>query len=123
MTDELITFETAKLAHQADFDIPCHNTFDIIDGRLYSNMNSIGGMVDTYNRPTQSLLQRWIRETHNIHVYVTRTRSRTKYSWVICNTTPISFGRKWNTYEASLEEALQEALQLIINSKSSDNLS
>ena len=116
MTDELITFTTSKLANQAGFDVPCHNTFDVIDGKLYTNMNSVGGMVDTYNRPTQSLLQRWIRETHNIHMYVTRTRSRTKYSGVMCKKDSADcFIPKWKTYESALEDMLQKALLIIIN--------
>ncbi len=130
MTDELISFATSKLANQAGFDIPCYNTFDVIDGRLYSNMNSIGGMVDTYNRPTQSLLQRWLREVHQVYVEAT---SRL-YNDVIVHIWDIYWDKipkdevtddeiPHATYELALEAALQEALKLLINTKQDDNIS
>jgi len=126
MTDELITFTTSKLANQAGFDVPCYNTFDVIDGRLYSNMNSVGGMVDTYNRPTQSLLQRWMREKYSLNVEATsRVNSQDGlivYTWdiywkgipkeLLNDDEPV-----FKTYELALEEALQEALRLIIKYK------
>lgn len=34
-------------------------------------MNLQAGWISTYFAPTQSLLQKWLREKHKIHIYVT----------------------------------------------------
>lgn len=117
MIEELINYKTARLARQAGFDISCQNTFDVIDNKVFTNMSSMGGMIDTCQRPTQSLLQRWIREVYEIHMYPTRCKSKTKYSWVIFEDDRVSHGEKWKTYELALEQALQKALTIIINRK------
>ena len=76
MKEQLISFGTAKLAKEKSFDSGCDWIFDetetishhlLIHRRKYSNTPA-----DTYNTglPTQSLLQRWLREVHEIQVSI-----------------------------------------------------
>ena len=114
MEEQLISFETAKLAKEKGFNEKC--IFHYLDsGELYAydsgnrsariNNNSI------IYTPTQSLLQKWIREVHNIDIWVERYLREGDY---FCKST--SFYDNQNphkTYEEALEAGLIEALKLI----------
>ena len=74
MQETLVTFETAKLAKEKNFNIPCDARWWMEFG---SWRESKQGAVKCKNseeysisRPTQSLLQKWLREVHNIHLMV-----------------------------------------------------
>jgi hypothetical protein len=141
ITEELITYKTAQLAKQAGFDAPCFYYYyanqilqepylengsstdcdfrvdltDLLDNRnckSYENSNN-----EIISAPSQSLLQRWLREVYEIHMYPTRCKFKTKYSWIIFEDNKVLQGEKWKTYELALEQALQEALTIIINRK------
>ena len=71
MKEQLISFETAKLAKKKGFSGICPNWFN--------NAGVEQGLVDTVAmenletviyRPTQSLLQKWLWDTHTIWVGV-----------------------------------------------------
>ena len=86
MKEQLISFETAKLAKEKGFNIEVKTYFDIkkfgdkpceFYGRL--NANDYNSWDDKLKKninagyisaPTQSLLQKWFREVHNCHVEV-----------------------------------------------------
>lgn len=63
MEDTLITFETAELAKEKGFNIPCKHLYDIKTGE-YSDGYIFG---DVILAPTQSLLQKWLRDKYNWH--------------------------------------------------------
>ena len=115
MKDELITFETAKLAKEKGFE---HNYC------LTGTYNSIGNLLVNKNvhyfkegvaALSQSLLQRWLREKHDIFLYIVRD-SDLMISYIINDEYCYDTG-PWNgnfkTYEEALEEGLQTALKLI----------
>jgi hypothetical protein len=130
MTDQLISFETAKLAKEKGFDIPVNYMYleryslgyskpQILlscardDGDSDYNWNSRVG----YSAPTQSLLQKWLREVNNFDVQVVRVqwRHHNPYFWEH-NDESESYSqskRGWRTYEEALKAGLQEALKLI----------
>ena len=75
-----------------------------------------------YHFPTQSVAQKWLRETKNLHISI--IRNACGYSYDICkadNGTHIAEGvfkgpndgGEWDTYEAALEAGIFEALKLI----------
>jgi len=67
MEERLISFETAKLAKEKGFEIKCnHYYFD--DGKLIQHRTSIED--NEYYTPTQSLLQKWLREKQSLFVFV-----------------------------------------------------
>jgi hypothetical protein len=122
MTDQLISLETAKLAKEKGFA----NEFDWLSQGSF---------------PTQSLLQKWLRETYglsvevNFNIYLAERMNGWYWRIVftkhyiksftnlnIVNNTCCYIGSKANSkdlftpyseYEEALEVALQEALKLI----------
>ena len=134
MLEELVTFETAKLATKKGFGNFCEEMFDK-SGKPYSQRFLYKSAIPTgYNRPTQSLLQKWLREVHNIYVSSLPYQDYSDnwkpidlmyyYSVIdlnkfikqdINNGTIGELGSDINfkTYEEALEIGLQQALQLI----------
>tara|TARA_R110000796_G_scaffold249652_2_gene377699 strand:- start:542 stop:982 length:441 start_codon:yes stop_codon:yes gene_type:complete len=146
MKEQLITFETTNLAKEKGFNIPCNfyiytpknlellnknresvtgnkNTFK--ENHIFTQRNKYhkGREVDrnkystTISVPSQSLLQKWLREVHKIDVV--RISPLNVYSFYLAKHNKIHevngeilflFG---DTYEEALEKGLQEALSLI----------
>mgnify|MGYP001275666534 CR=1 FL=1 len=142
MQEELVTLETAKLAKEKGFDVPVWDYFQVTCSKqpsechrpTKSNWNTYNE-YEVYSRPSQSLLQRWLREVHNIRVLVdfeTIDDSTTDYTYKIVRDIPEGKGRKkdtwdfyettysfnqgggwYKTYEEALEIGLQESLKQI----------
>jgi len=74
MKDELVSFEVAKLAKEKGFNIPCRSKYTVMKTKRKFTTNSMLSRVSTkdnvYAVPTLSLLQRWLREKHNIHIHL-----------------------------------------------------
>ncbi|MCI4437670.1 MAG: hypothetical protein JHC33_12760 [Ignisphaera sp.] len=158
MEEQLITFETAKLAKEKGFrmfkdsfkstlidsrnyDVQRYSFYRVIKEEQMLNLNvgtnssNINGLLESYDdkdfivqknyfAPTQSLLQKWLREVHNIDVFINRDGMFRKESYCIFihdNIKDISRLRPLDndvfsgyfTYEEALEVGLQEALKLI----------
>lgn len=124
MVEKIIELETAKLAKEKGFNIPVWDFFD--ENREEENV--IGWIGDSFEeklefakefveywRPTQSLLQKWLREVHHIDVWVVPSKNLDEelcYSYLI-DTLNYTDSEDYTTYEEALEEGLQEALKLI----------
>ena len=133
MIEQLISFETAKFAKEKGFKIPTevmykgneksyrhNNEWGIDEKRLdgkfpYTNQQ-------WYSIPTQSVLQKWLREVHNIHfeikpIFDVKDNLKPYHISVIKNPSGKDFEYKivgsLDTYEEALEIGLQEALKLI----------
>lgn len=126
MQETLITLETAKLAKEKGFNIPVRSMY--LEEKLYIDTNSKGNyndvkwvrtwrnspVDDTVSAPTQSLLQAWLRDVHNIEIAVQwfdncyiKAVAKKPFK---ANTYRVE---GIDTYEEALELALQEALTLI----------
>lgn len=117
MKDELVGIEVARLAKEKGFNIPqvkgyyTHGDTQLVlwvDSEDYNNQKDFLGYA-----PTQSLLQRWLREVHNIHIEASLSWGL-KYFFKVYQ----GIADKYTTedslsYEEGLETALQEALKLI----------
>ena len=118
MEDTLIKYNTAVLAKEKGFGENC-NAWYFIDSELIIEKCShdqfgIGGFL----APTQSLLAKWLREKHGIHVEVTFDAwNNEKYEVSICQkgNKDLDFDVMGNfdTFEQAYEKGLQEALKLI----------
>jgi hypothetical protein len=138
MKEILISFETAKLAKEKGFESGSANHYEK-DGQIqftrgvYSN----GFIEDNdilFEAPTQSLLQKWLRDKHDIDVQSKfnnslfrslykngHNKESLNYHWFITtniNSDDLFFeefsGNETSlTYEESLENGLTEALKLI----------
>ena len=108
MKEQLISFETAKLAKEKGFNLRCQ----------YGCMiGSSDVLVETKNHqlkfsvPTQSLLQKWLRESKNLDMRIYRD-----YQFLIKNKNEESKyydSVEYGSYEEALEKGLQKALKLI----------
>jgi hypothetical protein len=148
MKEQLITFETAKLAKEKGFDerVP-YGYLDLEDGHkklgeirllpVFDNIMKNSETNNFFTAPTQSLLLKWLREVHEIHIDITPTiieynnsKDSIGYTHKIVKleiylkngkTYGLSSKEKGiitnNTYsdiyEEALEVGLQEALKLI----------
>jgi len=112
MTDQLILFKTAVLAKEKGFREITKNGY-CNDG--YKSQSNIYPLID-YFAPTQSLLQKWLREKHNLNL-VTKKMIYEKWKCFLETITKDSINTWWSpdkdTYEEALEQGLLEALKLI----------
>ncbi|MBR3565328.1 MAG: hypothetical protein IKN91_03235 [Paludibacteraceae bacterium] len=133
--EQYIEYETARLAKQAGFDWKCTQCYynGEFDNDYYDSYNFNGSCLYQISAPTQSVLQRWLREEKGYHIYISHTYTaidcQVKSVWEILyekmsflkpNSILIledDLGRSlaFDTYEAALEAGLKECLSLIIN--------
>ena len=110
MKDELITLETFKLAKEKGFDLKICDCGGFPD--CICDQDKIA--------PTQSLLQRWLREEYFIHA--SSHCNHSGWFWDIEKTNGTSLvvfelqdnmSGHFNTYEQALEAGLLEALKIV----------
>lgn len=127
MKEDLITYKTAVLAKEKGFD--WHTLYFREDNKIYShvgydNFNAPEWGSNKYSAPTQALLQKWLREVHNIDVWAQPYVNTTKQNELIIPDETYSFyvfkdgvfkrdqGNHLD-FESALEAGLIEALKLI----------
>lgn len=136
MKEDFIKFETAKLAKEKGFNFTTRYYYDFIGdvgSTSSTDENWNQSKESIYSRPTQSLLQKFLRDNHRIHIEIPHySDCPTKYfndenyndelgSYGIRIHEPNTQSQKdifvsninYETYEEALEFALQEALKLI----------
>lgn len=125
MKEQVISFETAKLAKKKGFDLEVQYTYADDEGNadFFDDWENWNSYENNYSAPTQSLLQRWLREEHALHIVIIPTIcGYWTYKIVMTNDSPNVeqppyeevHNIDYQTYEQALETALQEALKLII---------
>lgn len=141
--DEIVTYEVAKLAKEKGFDCKVYNyyqakkhyceTFRGIElhsvcwkletDDCYSRYNK--GSEDIVSAPTQSLLQRWLREAKGVQITINYQKGcheeKPSYDHSIYRfTADFSdeefdiFKEGYETYELALEDALKYALENLV---------
>lgn len=127
MEDTRVIFETAKLAKEKGFPqepnrlkIPYYNykgefKGDVKDWLRKYLRNEDTSDVESVSAPTQSLLSKWLREEHNIHLIAYKNINIDGYDWCFITTDGITNINSYKTYEEAYEIGLQEALKLITN--------
>ena len=145
MEEQLITFETAKLAKEKGFNIPtwyfynyqneidevCPEGFEGLKKEIwqtnFKNKDTFLTEKDSkykvyqYSAPTQALLQKWLREIHNIHLMLEPYYNEQQllvygFDLLTERTEEKTIVEKgFKTYEEALEVGLQEGLKLISN--------
>ena len=145
MNEQLVSFETAKLAKEKGFNIEVKCYYDLkkfgerpleFFGKLNANDLTKWNEelrenvhAEYVSAPTQSLLQKWLREKHNIHISIFRYENNAYTLYLYKNDCKRAFPFnliessvksnninqviKYNSYEEALEEGLLEALKLI----------
>lgn len=140
MNEQLISFDVAKLAKEVGFDWLC--LYHYHKEKLYPNWTENGSSTDVefeadvedllenYNNkhlvgkycsvPSQSFLQKWLRDEHGIAVHIS-TDITLSWVYTIQSLHPqatytgstITSVEVFSTYEESLEKGLYRALKLI----------
>lgn len=133
--EEYVTFETAKLAKEKGFNEYCRKIFNTegkssnLTGYMQMKKWNINDKVHLYDtdseefeepdiectQPTQSFLQKWLRENHFVHISIVLKQkiwSYTLYDYKnnMYLTTRIN---GFSTYESALEDGLFISLQMI----------
>lgn len=130
--DEIVTYEVAKLAKEKGFDVPTRTikvekiegtekeVWDEEECRYITQWETRSLRI-----PTQSLLQRWLREEKKYAISVFWDMLSKDYRYEIVKTIgvlEIQVGEKYNysnpkgfdTYELALEDALKYALENLV---------
>ena len=121
--DEICTYEVCKLAKEKGFDV---RTFDWYDytgnyhkGFIPHELHECPRYKEYY-APTQSLLQRWLREEKGVVIELKYSDStedwRPFWSWCIYNNLgfTLEIGDNHSTYELALEDALKYVLENLV---------
>lgn len=131
--EEICTYEVCKLAKEKGFDWGCLYHYDrkgsLHQHYAYDAMNSGVGVDDLlmYDghlytseclAPTQSLLQRWLREEKNIDIAIVPLYDG-GYAYIIYNihcrdNRVVNTNAGYATYELALEDALKYALENLV---------
>lgn len=136
--DEICTYEVAKLAKEKGFDEATYYTYEEESKRLnrmrycVKRNSRIGSIIKLIAAPTQSLLQRWLREERGIVVEVIAqptcsTSKKNCYWWSVkqysdgfcyqyeeCSYLLYSDEGYFAAYELALEDALKYALENLV---------
>lgn len=131
--EEICTYEVAKLAREKGFpqdpDKNDHCLMYCWDG--LRNIHPLAVWIvwemeeydheNLYAAPTQSLLQRWLREEKGYYVYPFFDNESRRWTWVCRELTVDKWiplldfeERYFGTYELALEDALKYALEKLI---------
>lgn len=118
MSDTIVSFEIAKLAKEKGFKANTTKYYTPNSHKLVYSLYIV--KHNTLRIPTysQSLLQKWLREKHNIHIIIL-TGKGDKIWWsfqlieISTNELLLDWDNSKDTYEEALEEGLKEGLKLI----------
>lgn len=121
MKEPLVSVKTAFLAKEKGFQIPVCQYINRVEpdriitvGAFNHNYPDHGDI--TVSMPSQSLLQKWLRDKFNIHIkiiWVDTLRDIYTYHISTLGNGCRPDGPYYRTYEATLDEGLFEALKLI----------
>ena len=109
MTEELVTLETAKLLKEKGF----------LQRRYFINVSTLHNCYKYLSVPPQSVVQRWLRETKDLHIEISYMYEN---YWIydiltIPNHDLVGLSDRpiihYKSYEEALEAGIQEALKLI----------
>lgn len=109
MTEELVTLETAKLLKEKGF----------LQRKYFINVSTLHNCYKYLSVPPQSVVQRWLRETKDLHIEISYMYEN---YWIydiltIPNHDLVGLSDRpiihYKSYEEALEAGIQETLKLI----------
>ena len=121
ITEDYVSFETAKLLKEKGFNEPCLICYTY-DGKLgnYGQYNSYkNSEVFALTAPTIQMTIKWLREVHNICISVDVKIGGGKYYVCISGTEnglshDVLEDEVWNTFEEACEESIRYCLENLI---------
>ena len=141
MKDELISFKTAVLLKKIGFKEAVNLCYADGDERIAKPYNTSPyseyyNDLEYYSAPTQTFLQRWLRENYNLHIQIEYSKNhndqygfyiysggieRVEHELYILDLKNLYYYYKYKRFEEALEEGLQQALKLIKNNIKNNN--
>ena len=141
ITEDFVSFETAKLLKEKGFDVPVKNYFSLNKDAILHNLDKKYGAKKNWNaleicisRPSQSIALKWLRKVHNILIGVNvlneNNKGNTDYSnpdrwwyfWEFTDTKgvykeelqPDPLSNEYSTYEEAAEAAIKYCIEHLI---------
>jgi hypothetical protein len=121
ITEDYVSFETAKLLKEKGFREICNKCYGIESKKFFSSIRSNDD--DTmYAAPTLQMTMKWLREVHKIDIDITSRWNLTpeyhiceyRYRLHYSNAPSHDINQKFNTYEEACEAAIKYCLENLI---------
>ena len=125
ITEDYVSFETAKLLKEKGFDESTIMRYDSngeisSDGR-YGHYNSLK-KFDFISAPTLQMAMKWLREVHNLEIYPSHDNFQEHHSWWFdiykfskgYSGIPYESNSIYPTYEEACEAAIRYCLENLI---------
>lgn len=122
ITEDYISYETAKLLKEKGFTLPVKNYYSLYTEDVKYNLQKKYGAKKNWNafafavsRPSQSLVMKWLREVHNIALNVCYLLGMWSYSVYRTDVSSSGFNSEdFDTYEEACEAAILYAIKNLI---------
>ena len=127
MNEQLVSKKTSTLAKEKGFNEETYDYFNqngecetSLEKEYFNKGIHTSENIITISCPTQSLLQKWLREKHNINVLVQESNISDLYKCMIGKkdrrkdiSTDTLYTSDYKTYEDAIEKGLYFALKMI----------
>ena len=119
ITEDYVSFETAKLLKEKGFNEMCQYCY-ADDGYRFSSRDTINTIVkDTFaTAPTLQMAMKWLREAHNIHIELnpictgdSNEDLEWHYGWAVRTTIFIDRWKRHDAEHISYEQACEAAIK------------
>ena len=127
ITEDYVSFETAKLLKEKGFDEDIDLWYDE-NGEIFSQHKydisqdwRVKQGQEVYQCPTPQMAMKWLREVHNIHIEVRLTNHSfssliavPRYYWIIFNAKEVKWMDESTAHESMSYETFEEACEAAI---------
>lgn len=124
ITEDYVSFETAKLLKEKEFDEACHAYYHEDDGKLiesysaYAIKNMSNPCFFGNGAPTLQMVMKWLREVHNIDIIIVSSKdesyNKRKYTYVIVSKRFTGTDNVKRSYEEACDAAIKYCLENLI---------
>jgi hypothetical protein len=117
ITEDYVSFETAKLLKEKGFDEPVLKFYDHKGevAELYYRPQNKSITGDTYKCPTLQMAMKWLRDVHKMYMYVAHdSMENTWFARVYNDYKTLSDVDNQSTYEEACESAIRYCLENLI---------
>ena len=119
ITEDYVSFETAKLLKQKGFDGVCRTAYETIANKheVEQCSPSSWGKLNQVKRPTLQMAMRWLRETYDLHIiaYPWRANKEERATHWCCQVYKsfnlLGYEKYTNETPKSYEEACESAIK------------
>ena len=125
ITEDYVSFETAKLLKEKGFDVECRDYYST-EEHFYSedfksNWNDTKGGITVFSAPTLQMAMKWLRNTFHLEIYPFHDAIQESNDWWYrieyhskgCSLTKES-DAIYKTYEQACETAIKYCLENFI---------